>query len=170
MESRIRCPTCGTRLTAPAEEAVSRIHCPMCASVIVVAVPARPRPSREESEQEDDRYPRSRHSRRKTTIDDEDEDEERSIRWSEENKPDPAGTVGVMLGSLAILLLMMTCFTWGISYCLCIPTAIFGLIVSVFARTQLRVIGITLNVISLLPAVVLLAISLLFAAAAGPGK
>jgi hypothetical protein len=63
--------------------------------------------------------------------------------------------------------MLMGCFTCGLTYWAAVPFAGFGAFVGFFGRGNLRVAGLTLNLIALIPSVILLTMALGAAGVAG---
>lgn len=51
--------------------------------------------------------------------------------------------------------MLMGCFTCGLTYYAALPLAVVGFIVGFFARGNLLVAGLTLNLLALIPAIIL---------------
>jgi hypothetical protein len=52
----------------------------------------------------------------------------------------------------------MGCFTCGITYYAAVPIAVTGAVLGYFGRDNLKIAGLTLNVLALVPAIILLAL------------
>jgi hypothetical protein len=85
----------------------------------------------------------------------------RHYRQSEESGTDAPGIVSLIFGCIAVVCLLMGCFTCGMSYFAAGPLAIAGVITGFFARGGLKVAGLTLNLVALAPAIILMVLFLL---------
>jgi hypothetical protein len=75
-------------------------------------------------------------------------------------RSDPAGVISLIFGVLALVFLLLACPTCGFLAYLAVPVAAVGALVGVFGRGNLRVAGLTLNLLVLVPALILVAIFL----------
>lgn len=69
---------------------------------------------------------------------------------------DPAGTISLILGIITVISLPFDCFTCGIGYWITAGLAIIGIILGIFGRGGMRIVGILLNTLALIPAILIL--------------
>jgi hypothetical protein len=98
-----------------------------------------------EYEEDDDDYPSRRHAWRP------------SYPFREDNTDAP-GVISLIFGCLSVVCMLMGCFTCGLTYGQPCPSRWPGLFSVSSARGNLRVAGVTLNLIALIPSVILLII------------
>lgn len=72
----------------------------------------------------------------------------------------------MVFGVLAVVCLLFGCFTCGVTYFAAAPLAAVGAVCSGFGRGNMRVAGLALNILTLIPAIALFGI-VLFGAGAG---
>ncbi len=165
---RVTCPTCKQELEVDARHAGQEVECGSCLQVFVARDPGAPPPApspgkkpykarREPGEDEDEPRRESRPARRSRRDEDDygdyEDDYDRPPRGGSADVP---GIVGLVLGCVAVVCLLLGCFTCGITYVLAVPLALIGTGFSLFGRGGLRVAGLLLNVLALLPAIVVL--------------
>jgi hypothetical protein len=68
---------------------------------------------------------------------------------------DAPGVISLIFGCLGMLCLLFGCCTAGITYFAAIPFALIGGVVGFFGRGNLRVAGLVLNFLVLIPAIAL---------------
>jgi hypothetical protein len=78
---------------------------------------------------------------------------------------DVCGIVGLVLGIIAVVCLLLGCVTCGLTYFVAAPLALVGGAFSLFGREGMKVAGLALNVLTLIPGVVLLVLFLIGAGA-----
>lgn len=66
---------------------------------------------------------------------------------------DAPGVISLIFGCLAVLCLLMGCFTCGATYYAAVPFALLGGLVGFFGRGNMRVAGLLLNFLALIPAI-----------------
>jgi hypothetical protein len=71
---------------------------------------------------------------------------------------DPFGIISVIFGSISMLSMLLTCCTCGISAYGATAFALIGGILGLFGRGSLRVVGLTFNILCLIPAATLSAL------------
>ena len=94
-------------------------------------------------------------------LDDDDDDDYRQPQRSRtngrrESGTDAPGVIGLVLGVVAIICLLMGCFTCGLTYYAAAPLALVGGICSFFGRGNMKVAGLVLNLLTLIPAIIIL--------------
>jgi len=178
MTMTVSCPTCGARLKAPEDSAGKTVKCPKCGAGMVIpaaapppppVVTARPRPAPEPEDDQDDEPPRPsrrRSSRRRVTEEYEEDYDNRPVRRADESGTDAPGVLGLVFGVVAVLCLLLGCFTCGMTYFAAAPLAAVGAGCSAFGRGNMQVAGLALNILTLIPAIVLFGM-MLFGAGAG---
>jgi HEAT repeats len=72
-----------------------------------------------------------------------------------QNRSDGPGVISLIFGTLSVVCTLAGCFTCGTTYFIALPFALIGTLLGLFARGNLRVAGLTLNLLALLPAVLL---------------
>jgi hypothetical protein len=90
-----------------------------------------------------------------------DGDDRRRYAGARESETDVPGVLGLVLGVLAVVCLVMGCFTCGMTYFAAAPLAAVGAGCSAFGRGNSRVAGLALNIVTLIPAIVLFMMMLL---------
>ena len=105
-------------------------------------------------------------SRRNDDWDDGYDDEYIPDRRRSREETDVFGVVGIVLGIVAVVCLLMGCFTCGMTYFAAAPLAAVGTGCSAFGRGNMRVGGLVLNILTLIPAIALLGM-MLFGAGMG---
>jgi hypothetical protein len=123
--------------------------------------PARRRREREEGDE--------RSHRRRRREDEEDEEDttprRRGRGWRDaEGKTDTCGVISLIFGIVSVVCLFLGCCTCGFTYYAAVPMAGVGALLGFFGRTNLRVAGLVLNFLALVPAI---AFTVLFAAGSG---
>lgn len=93
-------------------------------------------------------------SRRNDDWDDDYADDDYEPRRASANETDVPGVVGLVLGVLAVLCLLFGCFTCGMTYFAAAPLAAIGTGCSAYGKGNMRVAGLVLNILTLIPAVV----------------
>jgi hypothetical protein len=71
-----------------------------------------------------------------------------------ESGTDPFGVISLIFGSLAVVCMLMGCFTCGITYFAAAPFAAVGAGLAFFGRGNMKVAALVLNLVALVPAVV----------------
>lgn len=140
--------------------------------------PPAPRPKTEEAELDDDESrmrSRRRSGRNKDEPRDDDRDPEprRATRYLVLEKAannDAPGVISLVFGCLATACMLMGCFTCGGTYFAAVPFALIGGGIGFFGKGNLRVAGIVLNAVVLVPATVLLVMFVMAAGAASLPK
>jgi len=79
----------------------------------------------------------------------------RPIRRADASSTDTPGVLGVVFGAVAVLCLLLGCVTCGLTYFAAAPLAAVGAGCSCFGRGNMRVAGLALNILTLIPAIVL---------------
>jgi hypothetical protein len=108
------------------------------------------------------RAPRSR--RYDDGYEDDDEDDDRDSPHLDST--DAPGVISLIFGCLAVVCLLMGCFTCGLTYWAAVPFGGVGACLGFLGRGNLRVAAVTLNLLALIPAVILLSMFLTGAAVA----
>jgi hypothetical protein len=131
-------------------------------------VAARPRPAPEPDDYDDGEPPRPsrRRSSRRREADYEEDYDNRPVRRADESGTDVPGVLGLVFGVVAVLCLLLGCFTCGMTYFAAAPLAAVGAGCSGFGRGNMRVAGLALNILTLIPGIVLFGM-MLFGAGAG---
>jgi hypothetical protein len=167
MSIKVRCSTCGAKLKAPDAAAGRRLDCPHCNQVVPVPPrAAAPPPSvagRGEASDLDEKPGRNAANaeavRRQQYEQLADEiDEQRSHRREaaaaeDVSDADLPGAIGLGLGVAAAFCLLAGCFTLGLTYWVAAPFAAAGAGCAAFSRSRLRLIGLAINLLLLIPAV-----------------
>jgi len=174
------CANCGKQIKAPDQAAGRQVKCPGCKSTILIpgAEPT-PKPSlpdansfRNSSRSED---PARAFTDDRSTRDDERDRDNGGRRNNRqqfagpgqqisvvvnqaEGKTDAPGVIGLIFGVLSLLCLILVCCTAGLSGAAAIPLALIGVGCAFFGRGNMRVAGIVLNLLTLLPAIALTAL------------
>lgn len=91
--------------------------------------------------------------RRSDDFDFEDDYDPRPRRRGGE-ETDTFGIIGLILGIIAVVCLLLGCFTCGLTYFVAAPLALIGGICSFFGRGGMKVAGLVLNVLTLIPGVI----------------
>jgi ABC-type dipeptide/oligopeptide/nickel transport system permease subunit len=182
MPEVVVCPDCLRRARAHRTLLGRAVKCPHCDTPFTAAARMRPATDARMRDDEDDdrrrrRYeddddrPRRRRGRREEDDDDED-DESPPRRARVREGTDTFGILSVSLGAVAGLLIPLGCCCVATVY-VAVPVALLGGAFGMWGRGALRVIGLVLNVLALLPAVtltVLLVVGVSFPGLMGPGK
>jgi hypothetical protein len=69
-----------------------------------------------------------------------------------------------VFGVIAVLCLLLGCFTCGLTYFAAAPLAAVGAGCSAFGRSNMRVAGLAINILTLIPAIILFGMMLFGAA------
>lgn len=155
---RVRCPTCNAELELDAAHAGKEVECGSCLQVFTAPdkaekkKPYKARPDRD-ADEEEDRPSRRRHRPRRDDYDEYDYSPPRARGGAPSDVP---GVVGLVLGCVAIICLVLGCFTCGATYVIAVPLALAGGVFSFFGKTGLRVAGLVLNILVLIPAVIII--------------
>lgn len=72
------------------------------------------------------------------------------------DRTDAPGVISLIFGILSVLCLFLGCFTAGLLHWAAVPLALIGALLGLVGRGNLRVAGITLNLLALIPATILL--------------
>jgi len=97
---------------------------------------------------------RSRRSR-DDDYDDDDDYDEYPERRAGDGGTDAPGVIGLVFGVVGMICLLLGCFTCGLTYYAAVPIALIGVGCSAFGRGNLRVAGLAINLLTLLPAIVI---------------
>jgi hypothetical protein len=128
--------------------------------------PEEERPARRRRERDEDEDDRPR--RRSRDEDEEDEDDRprrrRGVRNGAESKTDTFGVISLIFGAISLVCLFLGCCTCGVTYYAAVPMAGVGAVLGFFGRANLRVAGLVLNFLALVPAI---AFTVLFATGSG---
>jgi DNA-directed RNA polymerase subunit RPC12/RpoP len=167
MSIKVKCSTCGARLKAPDSAAGRPIHCPSCAQT--VSIPAKdaapPRTVAGAGESSDfESHPKrigrfeAPHVRKEFEALATEFEDRRAHRLAAEKAEDAAdadltGAISLGFGATSVLCLVMGCLTLGLSYWASAPLAIVGAGFGAFSRSRLRIVGLALNLLALVPAV-----------------
>lgn len=73
---------------------------------------------------------------------------------------DTMGTISMVMGVLSMICVLMGCFTCGITYFVAIPLAATGAVTGFYAKGNMRVAGLILNILVLIPAVMIMIFTL----------
>ena len=73
----------------------------------------------------------------------------------------PPGVISLIFGCIAIVCLILGCCTLGITFYAAVPFATVGAIYGFFARGNLRVAGLVLNLLTLVPAIIVIVLFLM---------
>jgi hypothetical protein len=137
--------------------------------------PPAPRADRQEKSapwaQDEEQFaptPSSPKASRKATVrppatDDDREEDERTGRRPvvvvvpQSGRTDAPGVISLIFGCLSVVCLLLGCFTCGITYWAAVPFAAIGAVVAFFGQGNMRVAGLVLNFLALIPAIILLA-------------
>lgn len=178
----VSCTTCGQRLRAP-DDAVGRsVKCPKCGASMTIpaaetslpppVVARRPRPAPELDDDPDDEplRPSRRRSSRRRADDEYENDDDRPVRRAAESETDAPGVLGLVFGVVSVLCLLLGCFTCGMTYLPALLLAAVGVGCSWFGRGNMRVAGLALNILTLIPAIGLFGMMLFGAGANAIGK
>jgi hypothetical protein len=140
------CPACGAKIKAPDHLLGRTAQCPGChqsvqlpslsTAPLAVQPPPPPPPILQPSAQfahlDDDEPVRGRSAARERT--------------------DACGVISLIFGSVSSLLTLMGCFTCGVTYFVAAPMAFIGGFLGLFGRGNMRVGGVTLNLLAFAPA------------------
>lgn len=168
MSIKVKCPSCGAKLKAPDAAAGRPLDCPHCAQVVPVPPPAAapppavagpgesseveghtPRPARPPASDRAEMFEQVAH-----------EYEDRLAHRGEEAaaadaaEADLPGAIGLGLGAVAVACLVLGCFTCGLTYWAAAPVAVAGAGCAAFSRSRLRAVGLAVNLLALVPAVI----------------
>jgi predicted Zn finger-like uncharacterized protein len=155
------CPSCGTPMRIPDAVDARHVRCPKCGAHLALAEPpAAPPPRRAPPpDEEGPRRPRRPPARRRREEWDDDPEADRYDpppgRRAREGTDAP-GVISLVFGCISVVCLMMGCFTFGLTYIAAAPLALVGGACGFFGRGNLRVAGLVLNLLVLVPAVVIL--------------
>jgi hypothetical protein len=167
MAIKLRCSTCGARLKAPDAAAGRPLDCPHCAQAVTVpSAAAAPPPSvagRGESASVEGRRrpahpPHMAPNPQVDALIDAYEDRRAHLRAEaaaeDATIADRIGFVGLLFAAASATCLVMGIFTCGLTYWLAAPLALFGAGCSAFSQSRLRAVGLVVNLVILMPAVV----------------
>ncbi len=170
MGHKVKCPGCDETFTAevPASQppsAPKEAEPRKSARTDDDAVSDRTRSGRkrdEEKDAEDDRPRRSRsqqdeeedESRRKRSRHDDDEEPARRRPPVASQGADVCGIISVVIGGVSIVLLPIGCCCGPLWFGV-IPLALAGCILTIWARSTMRIIGLILNILAILPSIAL---------------
>lgn len=158
---RVTCPTCNAELEIGEEHLGKEVECGSCLQAFVAEDPKskkkpyKMRRPKNEDRDDDDRS-RKRRPRRDDDEDDYDYDYSPPNGRGRDTPTDAPGVIGLIFGCIAVVCLILGCFTCGVTYFAAAPLALVGGIVSFFAKGNLKVAGIVLNLLVLIPGVILL--------------
>lgn len=82
---------------------------------------------------------------------------------------DAPGVISLIFGCLSVACLLLGCFTCGVTYWAAVPFALLGGGVGFFGRGNMRVAGLVLNFLALIPATIVLVVFVGMAGLAGVG-
>lgn len=141
---KIKCPTCKATLNAPNVVLGRTVKCPACATrfnapapvVVAARTPAPPRAAPSPNHRPD--VPLQTHH-----------------HHHQPDQTDAPGVISLIFGVLSLLCLFMGCFTCGITYIAAIPMSGIGAGVGFLGKGNLRVAGLVLNILTLIPAVII---------------
>jgi hypothetical protein len=175
----VSCPACTKKFQVQIFDELPEVEedaAPPKPSVPVETRPSRRRRDREDGEKEEQPTRRRRESdedeeapqgRRPRGKDDEHEDGPPRRGWGRkyaDGRTDTFGVISLILGILSVVCLFLGCCTCGFTYYAAVPMAGAGAVVGFFGRTNLRVAGLALNFLALVPAI---AFAALFATGSG---
>jgi hypothetical protein len=180
MPIKVRCSTCGARLKAPDAAAGRPLDCPHCSQVVSVPKPAAaPPPSVAGRGETADVLQKPDRSRPPPSADRHELFEQlaheiednRSHRLEAASVEDTAdadglGALGLAFAAASALCLLAGCLTMGLSYWGAAPFAAGGAGCAFFSQSRLRIIGLVVNLLLLIPAIFL--IRTMVAAAVAP--
>ncbi len=166
MSIKVKCSTCGARLKAPDSAAGRPLDCPNCAQTVSVPskLTAPPRTVAGPGESSDcESHPKrigkfeAPHERKEFEELATEFEDRRGHRLATEKAEDAAdadlpGAISLGLCAISVFCLVVGCLTLGLSYWASAPLAIVGAGVAAFSRSRLRVVGLTLNLLALVPA------------------
>jgi hypothetical protein len=166
----VKCSTCGAKLKAPDCAAGRPLECPHCSQI--VAVPAErtaPPPNVAGPGESSDFEIRTPKLKPRRNPDDRDElddvaqelEERRSKRHAIEAaedaaEADRAGATSIFVGVTAMTCLALGFLTCGLTYWVAAPMAVAGAICSLFSHSRLKFVGLAINVVAFVPAVLAL--------------
>jgi DNA-directed RNA polymerase subunit RPC12/RpoP len=78
-----------------------------------------------------------------------------TFHFEPQQTTDAPGVISLIFGSISVVCLLLGCFTCGASYFAAVPMAAVGAGLGFFGTGNMRVAGLTLNLLTLVPAVVL---------------
>jgi HEAT repeat protein len=70
-----------------------------------------------------------------------------------QGEADPFGIISLIFGAIAVVCLLAGCLLYGIPWVVAVPMAMVGVVLGFFAKGNLKVAGLTLNALALVPAV-----------------
>jgi predicted Zn finger-like uncharacterized protein len=162
---RVTCPTCNAELEIGEEHLGKEVECGSCLQAFTAEDPKSkktPYKMRRPKDRADDDEEEDRPSRRRRRDDDEgDYDYSPPGSRNGGSGSDAPGIIGLIFGCVAVVCLVLGCFTCGMTYFAAAPLALVGGIVSCFARGNLKVAGIVLNVLVLIPGILVLGLWML---------
>jgi hypothetical protein len=170
MPIKVRCSTCGARLKAPDKAAGRPLDCPHCSQVVPVPVPAAAPPPSVAGPGETSDVVTKPEKKRPPPPADRHELFEQLAHEIEDNRShrleaaavedtadaDKPGALGLALAAASALCLLAGCLTMGLSYWCAAPLAAGGAGCAAVSHSRLRVIGLVVNVLLFIPAVLLL--------------
>jgi HEAT repeat protein len=191
MSISVTCSSCGKTLNVPETAIGKSVRCPMCKTAIQVPRaqpwPTVPQVNLPEVKRSADNVqsPRTSAGIQATAQSRANEQRGRNSNYLDvqrsessapapqisvvvnqvESKADAPGVIGLIFGVLSLLCTALVCCTAGISGFVAIPFAVIGAGCSFFGRGNLRVAGIVLNFLALVPAIAVTAIFFLGLAA-----
>ena len=159
---RVTCPTCNAELEIGEEHLGQEVECGSCLGAFKAEDPKskkKPykmqRPKDDDRDDDDDDRSSRRKKRRRRDDDEDDYDYSPPSGRGGQSETDAPGIIGLIFGCIAIVCLLLGCFTCGMTYFAAAPLALVGGIISFFARGNLKVAGLVLNVLALIPAILL---------------
>jgi hypothetical protein len=162
----IVCPSCAAKLRA-AEGMAGRVtRCPKCGTQVVVPKdfrevpqPARVQPPALQFKTPPVPAPHIENGRGPRNNAEEDERPRGFLGVvvvQQGGHTDAPGVISLIFGCLSVACLLLGCFTCGITYWAAVPFALVGGIVGFFGQGNMRVAGLVLNFLALIPATILL--------------
>jgi hypothetical protein len=170
MPIKVRCSTCGARLKAPDKAAGRPLDCPHCSQVVAVPKPAAAPPPSVAGRGEASDVERSPSRGQSTApsirhelyeqlaheIEDGRSHRREAALAEDAADADRIGALGLALAALSALSLLMGCLTLGLSFWAAAPFAAAGAGCAAFSHSRLRVVGLAVNLLLLIPAVLIL--------------
>jgi DNA-directed RNA polymerase subunit RPC12/RpoP len=166
MSIKVKCSTCGARLKAPDAAAGRPLDCPNCAQT--VAVPSKaaapPRTVAGPGESSDfESHPKpigkfeAPHVRKEfeelaTEFEDRRAHRLAAAKAEDAAEADLPGAISLVLCATSVFCLVMGCLTFGLSYWVSAPLAVVGAGFAAYSHSRLRIVGLTLNLLALIPA------------------
>ena len=187
MPISVVCPSCNGKLQAPDKLAGKKAKCPQCGELVQVTAPP---PDWVKTVEPDEVLTAPRKRPPAACDDAAQADEVEAVNPYEkgsearppaspepvvvvtESRTDAAGVLSLIFGILAVVFLLVGFFadlmglgrvigfTFAICYFVALPCALLGGLLGLFGRGNLRVAGVALNAIALVPAVIMLCIFL----------